>query len=87
MPCYHFTFHGYGTWMPDEDDGYVLRGKGHQPQDTVKAAQYRWRMKQAKLSSTTQSSKLSSMKSMSPQGTSYSEFTSSRRNPHTFMSS
>jgi REP element-mobilizing transposase RayT len=32
--------------MPDEDDGYVLRGKGNLPQDTVKAADYRRRMTQ-----------------------------------------
>jgi len=44
MPCYHFTFHGYGTWMPDEDDGYVKRGKGHLPQDVVVAAEYRREM-------------------------------------------
>src|SRR4051812_18155212 len=44
MPCYHFTFHGYGTWMPDEDDGYVRRGDGHLPQDTRAANQYRKRM-------------------------------------------
>jgi hypothetical protein len=44
MPCYHFTFHGYGTWMPDEDDGYVRRDKGRLPQDTVAAVEYRRRM-------------------------------------------
>jgi hypothetical protein len=44
MPCYHFTFHGYGTWMPDEDDGYVKRHNGHLPQDVVEAAEYRRRM-------------------------------------------
>jgi REP element-mobilizing transposase RayT len=41
MPCYHFTFHGYGTWMPDEDEGYVVRKKGRLPQDLVAAAAYR----------------------------------------------
>ncbi len=44
MPCYHFTFHGYGAWMPDEDDGYVRREKGRLSQDTVAAVQYRRRM-------------------------------------------
>lgn len=44
MPCYHFTFHGYGTWMPDEDDRYVKRGIGKLPQDTKVAAQYRRQM-------------------------------------------
>jgi REP element-mobilizing transposase RayT len=41
MPCYHFTFHGHGTWMPDEDDGYVTRDEGRLPQDTLMAAHYR----------------------------------------------
>jgi hypothetical protein len=41
MPSYHFTFHGHGTWMPDEDDGYVTRDEGRLPQDTVMAARYR----------------------------------------------
>jgi REP element-mobilizing transposase RayT len=44
MPCYHFTFHGYGTWLPDEDDGYVRRGEGRLPQDTSAASKYRRRM-------------------------------------------
>jgi hypothetical protein len=44
MPCYHFTFHGYGTWMPDEDDGYVRRGEVRLPQDTRMARRYRSRM-------------------------------------------
>jgi REP element-mobilizing transposase RayT len=44
MSCYHFTFHGYGSWMPDEDDGYVRRGEGRLPQDTKEAAKYRSRM-------------------------------------------
>jgi len=44
MPCYHFTFHGYGTWMPDEDDGYVKRNVGKLPQDCVEASRYRARM-------------------------------------------
>jgi len=41
MSCYHFTFHGHGTWMPDEDDGYVTRDEGRLPQDVVKASRYR----------------------------------------------
>jgi REP element-mobilizing transposase RayT len=44
MPCYHFIFHAYGTWMPDEDDGYVRRGEGQLPQDIRAAAEYRKRM-------------------------------------------
>ncbi len=41
MPCYHFTYHSYGSWMPDEDDGYVTRKEGKLPQDTVQAVRYR----------------------------------------------
>jgi REP element-mobilizing transposase RayT len=41
MPCYHFIFHGYGTWMPDEDEGYVKRKQGRLPQDLIAAAAYR----------------------------------------------
>ena len=45
MACYHFIFHGYGTWLPDEDDGFVRRHQGRLPQDVVVARQYRTRMK------------------------------------------
>jgi REP element-mobilizing transposase RayT len=45
MPCYHFTFHDYGTWLPDEDEGYVKRGAGILPQDTGEALKYRRLMK------------------------------------------
>ncbi len=41
MPCYHFIFHAYGTWLPDEDDGYVRRQDGQLPQDLVSATRYR----------------------------------------------
>ena len=57
MPCYHFTFHGYGTWMPDEDDGYVRRGEGQLPQDVVEASKYRGRMTQEEASLTSHTSK------------------------------
>jgi REP element-mobilizing transposase RayT len=41
MPCYLFTFHGYGTWLPDKEEGYVVRGVGQLPQDVVVGAGYR----------------------------------------------
>ena len=25
MPCYLFTYHSYGSWMPDRDEGYRRR--------------------------------------------------------------
>ena len=28
MPVYHFTFHAYGTWLPDRAEGYYKHGSG-----------------------------------------------------------
>jgi hypothetical protein len=41
MPCYLFTYHAYGSWMPDRPQGYVRRGKGILPTDTRMAERYR----------------------------------------------
>ncbi len=41
MPCYLFTFHGHGTWMPDHPRGYVHRTQGLQPTDPRMADAYR----------------------------------------------
>jgi hypothetical protein len=41
MPCYLFTYHGYGTWMPDRPRGFVRRGEGILPPDKSLAALYR----------------------------------------------
>ena len=41
MPCYLFTYHGHGTWMPDRTRGYVKRKAGIQPQNLEMAANYR----------------------------------------------
>ncbi|MFK7788138.1 MAG: hypothetical protein AB8C95_01425 [Phycisphaeraceae bacterium] len=46
MPCYHFTFHAYGTWMPDKKKGYVKRKKGVLPSDERMAQNYRANQKQ-----------------------------------------
>lgn len=46
MPCYLFTWHAYGTWMPDRPQGYVLKGRGIQTPDAAKAQQYRARQKE-----------------------------------------
>ena len=43
MPCYLFTFHAYGTWMPDREKGFVRRGKGILPPSREMAKQYRGR--------------------------------------------
>jgi hypothetical protein len=31
MPCYLFTYHAYGTWLPNRKQGYVKRGSGILP--------------------------------------------------------
>lgn len=41
MPCYLFTYHAYGSWMPDNTRGYVKRGHGVQPQDLQLGQAYR----------------------------------------------
>jgi len=41
MPCYLFTYHAYGTWMPDREEGFVRRGCGLLPADEVLAHEYR----------------------------------------------
>lgn len=40
MPCYLFTYHTYGSWMPDRPQGYVKRHEGIQPQDMEAAKLY-----------------------------------------------
>jgi hypothetical protein len=40
MPCYLFTYHAYGSWMPDRVEGYVRRGQGILPRDTQMASLY-----------------------------------------------
>lgn len=46
MPCYHYTFHAYDTWMPDKEKGYVKRKKGALPRDLEMAQHYRANQKQ-----------------------------------------
>ncbi|NOZ40575.1 MAG: hypothetical protein GXP24_10155 [Planctomycetes bacterium] len=41
MPCYLFTYHGYGTWLPDHPRGYVRRKEGILPTDKHMAECYR----------------------------------------------
>lgn len=33
MPCYLFTYHAYGSWLPGRTRGYVKRGQGILPPD------------------------------------------------------
>ncbi len=46
MPCYLFTYHTYGSWMPDRPQGYVRRHEGALPSDTTMAIKYRTRATQ-----------------------------------------
>ncbi len=41
MPCYLFTYHGHGTWMPDHPRGYVRRKVGILAPDPRMADCYR----------------------------------------------
>ncbi len=41
MACYLFTFHTYGSWMPDRPEGYVARGQGIQKTNHHLAQIYR----------------------------------------------
>jgi len=41
MPCYFFTYHGHGTWMPDHQRGYVRRKEGVLATDSAMAENYR----------------------------------------------
>lgn len=45
MPCYLFTYHGYGTWLPDHHRGYVRRKEGVLASDAPMAVCYRRNMK------------------------------------------
>jgi REP element-mobilizing transposase RayT len=45
MPVYLFTFHAYGSWMPDRRRGFVRRQRGILPTDNALADEYRRRAK------------------------------------------
>mgnify|MGYP001319160680 FL=1 len=47
MPCYLFTFHGYGMWMPDHQRGFVRRKVGIVAPDTHLATCYRKNLNQS----------------------------------------
>jgi hypothetical protein len=44
MPCYRFTYHAWGSWLPDHPRGYVRRRQGIVPPDRAMAARYRANM-------------------------------------------
>jgi hypothetical protein len=47
MPCYLFSFHAYGSWMPDRKRGYTKRSKRILPPDPEMAGRYRQNMKES----------------------------------------
>jgi hypothetical protein len=47
MPCFLFTYHAHGSWLPDRPDGYVHWREGLQPTDERLAAAYKRKMKVA----------------------------------------
>lgn len=49
MPVYLFTYHAYGTWLPDRQRGYVKRKQGVLPADHDEAIRYRTAMKAPKV--------------------------------------
>jgi len=46
MPVYHFTYHAFGTWLPDHGRGYTRRGAQVLPPDHEMADRYRANMSQ-----------------------------------------
>ncbi len=46
MPCFLFTYHAFGTWMPDRREGFVRRKQGVLSPDVVLAGHYRQRAKE-----------------------------------------
>ncbi len=46
MPCYLFTYHAYGSWLPDHRRGYVHRGVGVLASDKHMGELYRANAKQ-----------------------------------------
>ena len=40
MPCYLFTWHTYGSWLPDRPEGYVHWLRGLQPTSPPLAVRY-----------------------------------------------
>jgi REP element-mobilizing transposase RayT len=45
MPCFLFTYHAYGSWLPDHPDGFVHWKEGRQLPDDNLGGAYRAKMK------------------------------------------
>jgi REP element-mobilizing transposase RayT len=46
MPCFLFTYHAHGTWLPNRSRGYVKRGQGILPPDAEMHRRYSQAMKE-----------------------------------------
>jgi len=46
MPVYHYTFHAFGTWMPDRPQGFNKHGKSRQAPSLALAKHHRKLMHQ-----------------------------------------
>lgn len=49
MPCFLFTYHAHGTWLPNRSRGYVKRGQGILPPDETMHQRYSQAMKEPKV--------------------------------------
>jgi hypothetical protein len=52
MPCFLFTYHEHGTWLPNRSRGYVKRGQGILPPDERMHRLYSQAMKEPEVSFT-----------------------------------
>ncbi len=58
MPVYLFTYHAYGSWLPDRKRGYTRKKQGVLPPDPVMAKHYREKMSQSPASFSTSIQKI-----------------------------
>ena len=58
MPCYFFTYHAFGSWMPDRRRGYTKRDNTILPPDPEMAERYRENMKGSRVTFTREIQKI-----------------------------
>ena len=46
MPCYLFTWHAYGSWLPDHPNGHTHWSRGYEPTNVALALRYRQQQKE-----------------------------------------
>jgi hypothetical protein len=47
MPCYLFTWHAYGSWLPDHPQGYVHWKRGYEASNLALALRYQQKQQQS----------------------------------------